>query len=255
MRNRQVQRFELAQHVTEGAQRIRIAHVVEHAARRKPDTHPISAPDINHGPHDFQGEARTVFHGTPVGVGTLIRAVSQKLVQQIAIRIVNLHSVELRRLRGLRAMRILGDDARKLRGIQRARRHIILHARAGKNLAIGPHRRGRDWRITVGLEDWVGNAADMPELQENQPARRMHSVGHLAPAGDVRVGENAGRVRVPEATRRNRSRLGDKKPAGGPLTVVFRVEFAGGVSGLGPAAREGREVDAVGRPHCAQLKR
>jgi cytochrome o ubiquinol oxidase subunit 2 len=46
------------------------------------------------------------------------------------------------------------------------------------------HGAGRDRLIAVEV-DRIGDAADVPELADDQPALRMDRVGDLAPAGDL----------------------------------------------------------------------
>jgi hypothetical protein len=53
--------------------------------------------------------------------------------------------------------------------------------------------RGRDRKHAVGLQRWMGDASDMPKLQEDQAAGLVHRVGYEAPALDLFAAVNAGR--------------------------------------------------------------
>jgi hypothetical protein len=77
-------------------------------------------PDAIRAPHGdgridgFQHEPRTVLDRATVLIGAVIGAVLQVLIQQIAIRAVDLHAIESGPFGLLCAMSVGRDDARKL---------------------------------------------------------------------------------------------------------------------------------------------
>ena len=84
--------------------------------------HPTGAPHGGDRVRNFQHEPRAVFDGAAVVVGAPIRAVLQELIQQIAVRAVDLDTVKARALGVLRALLERRDDAGDLFPFQRPRR-------------------------------------------------------------------------------------------------------------------------------------
>ena len=69
------------------------------------------------------------------------------------------------------------------------------------------------------------DAADMPELQEDDAAFGVHGIDHLAPALDLRLGIDAGFAGAAERSRGHRGGFGDEQAARrGALRVIFGVE-------------------------------
>ena len=73
-------------------------------ARRQMHADAIRAPHFGHGIGHFQHQPGALFAGAAIGVGAMIGAVLQELVEQIAIGAVNLHAVKAGRLGVLRAL-------------------------------------------------------------------------------------------------------------------------------------------------------
>ena len=90
------------------------------------------------------------------------------------------------------------------------------------------------------------DAADMPELQEDPPALGVHGVGDLAPAVDLRLGVDAGRVLIALALLRDLGGLGDEQAGRRALAVVRGGEIAGHQPGAGAVARQRRHHGPVG---------
>ena len=67
----------------------------------------------------------------------------------------------------------------------------------------------------------MGDASDMPELDEDAAAALMHAVRDLAPAGDLFFRIDAGGVLITLALLRNLARFGDQQAGGGALAVIF----------------------------------
>src|SRR5690606_35225507 len=71
----------------------------------------------------LQQQSRAILNRTAVFVRSLVRAVLQELIQQIAVGAVQFHAVEARRFRVFRAGAERLDDAGNFRKLQGARRH------------------------------------------------------------------------------------------------------------------------------------
>lgn len=107
----EIERFEQFDHPAEGRFRVGIAQVVEGLQGREPYTDPMTTSHRAHGILNLQQEAGAVVYAAAVGVGTVVAAVAQELVEQIAVGGVHFHPVEARRQGVLGSEAILLDDA------------------------------------------------------------------------------------------------------------------------------------------------
>ena len=82
----------------------------------------------------------------------------------------------------------------------------------------------------------MGDAAEMPELQEDAPARLVHGVGHPAPAGRLGVAVDAGSAGIALALGRDLGCLGDDEAGARPLAVLLDIELVRRVLLVGPVA-------------------
>ena len=102
--------------------------------------------------------------------------VLQELVEQIAIGAMNFDAVEAGGLGILSALLIGGDDAGNFLRLQRPRGDIFLFRPHQRDMPFGPDGAGRHRRRAV-QENGIGNASDMPKLQQHAPACAMHRLG------------------------------------------------------------------------------
>ena len=115
---------ELAHQIAEGGEAVGIAHAVRIGARREVHADTAGAPHRGDGVRHLQMQTRAVLDGAAVGVGALVAAVLQELVEQVAVGAVDLDAVEARALGVLRALAERLDDAGDLAGLERARRLV-----------------------------------------------------------------------------------------------------------------------------------
>ena len=169
-------------------------------------------------------------------------------------RAVQLHTVETGLLRILGSLGIIGDHTRNLVEAQRAR-FLEVEAADRRMRAADPlGRRGRH-RLLAVVEHRMDEAAHVPELRDDAPARGVDGVGHRLPALDLRLGPQAGRVRPAKAFLRDSGGFGDDQPRRGALAIIFAREFVGHETRAGAAARQRRHDDAVRRLDGAQFDR
>src|ERR1700731_258292 len=101
----------------------------------------------------------------------------------------------------------------------------------------------------------MGDASDLPELQEDQAASLVHRVGDEAPALDLFAAVNAGRPGVALSLLRHLGRFGHDESRRGPLRVVASIERGGNIAWLAggrasgstapsPCGGEGRSAPA-----------
>ena len=102
---------EFARDIAERCRRIGIAHRVRVAARaRCTPTRP--APHVDRRVDHFEQQACAVLDRAAICIGAVVGAVLQELVEQVAVRAVDLDTVEAGGLRVFRTLAVRGDDAR-----------------------------------------------------------------------------------------------------------------------------------------------
>ena len=122
-----------------------------------------------------------------------------------------------------------------------------------KGFALGGPDAGRHRGRTV-VEHVVADRADVPQLAEDAPARRVHCLGDGLPAVDLRIAEDAGSPGIALPLTADVGRLGDHKPRTGALAVIDRVQVGLDVfARRGPRPRQRGHHDAIGRGDAAQL--
>ena len=204
---------------------------------------------------DFEHQLRPVLDSSAIGVGALVGAVLGELLQQIAIGAVHFDAVETRRHRIGRALPEAFDDAGNFLQRQRARLGHVGECSADKRLALGADRRGRDRRLIVLLQADMRDTPDMPELKEDAAAALMDAVRHLAPACNLLLGIDAGRVLIALALLRNLRCLAHQQARGGALAVIFDRQWIGHQAGERPVAGQRRHHQAIGKREGPKLGR
>ncbi len=204
---------------------------------------------------DFQHQLGAVLDRPAIGIGTLVGAVLGELIEQIAVGAMNLDAVETGGERVLGAALEILDDAGNFGQLERARFGDVGEGAVDEGLALGADRRRRHRLAAVRLQRVVRDAADMPELDEDAAALFMHAVGDLAPACDLLLGIDAGRILIALALLRDLAGFGDQKPRGGALAVIVDRQRARHHAGRYRAvAGQRRHHEAVGQGDRAKLE-
>ena len=237
------------------ADRVAVDHVVVAVERRQAHADAAAAPHLAHRLEHLEQQAGAVLARAAVGAAALVAAVTQELVEQVAVGAVHLHAVEAGGAGVLGGAREAGDDGRQLVVVQLARHHVGLLALGRVHLVAGDRERARRHRLAAVVEQRVAGAAAVPDLQHDAPAGGMHRVGDLLPAGDLGLGVDAGLVPEGGVALHRHRRLGDQQAGAGALGVVGGHQLAGHVAGFGAAARERGHQDAVGQGELAGLQR
>jgi hypothetical protein len=98
------------------------------------------------------------------------------------------------------------------------------------------------------------DAADMPDLDEDAPAALMHAIGDLAPACDLLLRIDAGRVLIALALLRDLAGFRDQETRGRALAVIIHCERARHHARRHCAvARQRRHRKTVGKRDRAKL--
>src|SRR6185437_2530364 len=143
----------------------------------------LAAPFASYRFHHFNDNPGAVYGAAAIAVAALVGLVAQKLIEQIAVGGVHLDAVETCRLGVGGSLPVLLDNSRDFRRLQRARRDVRLHAFERPGLSGGRNRRRRNRQRAVGLQRWVRDAPDVPQLQINPaPAACTASVTSVQPA-------------------------------------------------------------------------
>ena len=208
-----------------------------------------------------QQESQAILNASAPRVGACIQRARKKLIDQVRVRAMHLNSVESSGL-GVRGCNfVVTNNAGHFIGFQGTRHagwHLFKSAVGTDNHHLGRRGRGnaRHRRLPVWLMCRVTDAPDMPELQEDSPARRMHTIGHDLPTSHLRGTVNPGSVRIALALRRDLRGLRNQQAIGGALRVVHCLQLArNAIRVLGALASKRSHEYAVGTKKSAQVNR
>ena len=227
-------------------------HVVEHAERRQAYADLVLADGDDHRLGDLEHEARAVLDRTAVAIRALIRVRADELLEQIAVRRMQLDAVASRRhgvLRGLHKFLYGGLDVR----LGHLLRHgIRLHPLGiGVHLAGGRHRRRRQHARARRQIERMADAPGVHELHEHLRALRVNRIGDALPPRNLRRGKYSGNARVAQPIGRRRRAFGDDQSGGRPLRVILRHQLVRDIAG-GAVARHRRHDQAILQRELAQ---
>ena len=218
------------------------------------DAGALGADGLGDGARHLDCEAGPVLGRAAVAVGAVVRRRREELLQQVAVRAVDLHRVEAGLNRTAGRVGELAHDVADLLLAQ-----LMRHG--GVDLAFGD-AHGLRCRHRAGAHDapgardlGVGDAPAVHDLQGDRPALGVHGIGDAAPPGDV-LGRLDARLPVPGAPFADRPRaLGDDHAGARALAVVLDHEVVGGAVLLGPQSGQRRHDDAVRRLNRTEADR
>jgi len=245
---------EFLQEVAESFHRVLVVHVIEDTGGGKPDPNPVSSPNFDDSFSNFEGEAATVGYGAAIGVGAVVGAAAEELVEQIAVCVMNFHSVEPGLLGEFRSVDVLGNDSGELGDFEGPWSDVIDHLFSGKDLSFGSDGGGGDWENSVGLKAGMGDATNVPELEEDAAPRGMNGLNDFFPSRDLFGGVDAWGVGVTVAEGGDGSCFANDQSGGGSLAIVLGIQFIGDVACRGSAPSEGSHQDPMGKVKGSELK-
>src|SRR5271170_305096 len=196
--------------------RIAVRYPIPSSAGRDAHRDTVAAPHRNQCFHHLKQEAGAIFDRTTVHVGSLIDAILQKLIRQVAITRVKLNAVKTRGLCALGGFAIILDDARDFPDVKRTVRRRLL-----------PSVRRRLFYRWILPILWVDRRADrgcavrrvhmrgtpcVPELGEHVSTLRVNGVRDSLPPRNLLVRIHAGGSKPSSACDRNRSPFRNDEP-------------------------------------------
>ncbi len=219
---------------------------------RKSDADPVHADFVADGGQHLGHEAQSAVDRSAVGIGAEVGAVAQELVDQIAVRAVDLDAVEPGDDGVARGPGVIGDDPPDVVVAGRARFDIRLLAfvRVGEiGRASGRRRHGLH-----PADARMDHPAHVPQLGDDAPTLAVNGLGRELPAGDLIVGPQPRRVGPAEAFAADPGRFGNDQAGAGALRIIERHQLVG--HALTPGARPGqrRHDEAVRQLDRAELK-
>ena len=137
------------------------------------------------------------------------------------------------------------DDAGDLARFKLARHGKGLLGPDAAHMSVCCNGARGDGQVAV-QKHWMGDAADMPELQHHTSARLMHGLGCQLPSLDLFARPDARRAGIADAHRRDRGRLADDQARPGALAVIFSHQRIGNACLSSAGARQRRHHDAIG---------
>ncbi len=182
----------------------------------------------------------------------MVRIRREELVEQVAIRSMNLHAVGSRRDRRSRRMAKLSDDAPDSIPIQCTRGRDLLRAINGVHLLPGRDLRRSDRSTVVRGVVRVRDSPHVHQLNEQEPPSGVHRIGNLPPSGDMVIRVDAGGVQVPLAVGRRLRAFGDDQPERCALTVVRGHQWARGAVSFGAVSGHGGHRQAMWKYHAPE---
>jgi hypothetical protein len=180
--------------------------------------------------------------------------VPQELVDQVAVRRVDLHPVEAGRQGVGGGALVIGEQPGDLGDLQRAWRVIGLLAGIGVRLVRGRDGRGRD-RLLAAQEVRVDQPAHVPDLADDLSAAVVHGLHDGPPGIDLLVGPDPRRERPAQTLLGDAGGLGEDQAGAGALRVILDHERGRHVLAGGAAAGERGHEDPVLRLDGADADR
>jgi len=147
--------------ITEERVRVAVRHRAVGAARAQANSNMAAAPNRCNSFSYLEQETCSVFDRAAVDIRAAVRAVLQELIDQIAVRGVDLHTVETCLLGTECSPTKLFDDLPYLKYFQRTAGRRFDPALIGKHKVLYRDHRGRERCLTASRRD-VALPADMP---------------------------------------------------------------------------------------------
>src|SRR5258707_13072120 len=160
------------------------------------DGGPVRADLLGNRRGNFDGETGAVRDRAAIFISACVGARGEELLDEIAVRAVNLDTIGASLNGATRRTAEVGDGPAHFLRRHRARHGNVLHPCRGEHLT--PRRdRGRRYGLTMMRRIvWVRHASRVHDLDEDTTALVIHGFGYLLPACDIRGRVEAGARQV-----------------------------------------------------------
>lgn len=214
----------------------------------------LRIPSTNHPPHRLDHQAGAVLDRSAVGIGSLVAAVLQELVLQIAVRAVQLDTIKAGNPGVAGCNRKAFHDRRDLFDVQFARHRKIDPTARQEEVAARRNRRRTD-RCVAATHVWMSDAAAVPDLAENMAAGRVDRICDLAPLGDLVLAVDTGTSDDSMALIGYLGAFGDDQAGGGALHVIVPHQIGRHTILAGACSRHRGHRDPVGERERSEIER
>src|SRR6266852_6671760 len=216
-------------HVVKQRDRIAIRDSIPSSAGRDAHSDTVAAPHRNQRFHHLKQEAGSIFDGTTIHIGSLVNAILQKLIGQVAVTRVKLNAIKTRGFCALGRFAIILGNAQNFSDAQRTVRRRLLPSMRRRLfyrwiLPILRVDRRTDRGYAVRRVH-MRRTPCMPELGEHVSTLRMNGVRDSLPSRDLLLRIQGGGSEPSATCDRNRSPFRNDEPTvRGPLRIVLEHE-------------------------------
>jgi len=158
---------------------------------------------------------------------------------------MNFHAVEPGLLGEFCPVDIFANDLGDFGDFESPWGDVIDHLFSSKDLSFGSDGRGGNWENSVRLKAGMGDATDVPELEEDSAFCGMNRLDDFFPSCDLFGGVDTGGVGVAVAERGNGSCFSNDQTSGSPLPIVLGIQFIRDVACRGSAPGKGSHQDPM----------
>src|SRR5258708_37094721 len=227
---RESKAVQLLSDIVKQRERSAIRYPIPASAGRDTHRNTVAARHRNHCVYHLKQEAGPIFDGTTIHIGSLVDAILQKLIGQVAVTRVKLNAIKTSGFCPLGRFAIILDDARDFSDVKRAVRRRLL-----------PTMRRRLFYRWILPILWVDRRADrgcavrrvhmrgtpcVPELGEHVSTLRVNGVRDSLPSRNLLVRIQAGGSKPSPACDGNRSPFRNDEPTvRGPLRIVLEHQI------------------------------
>ena len=163
----------------EGVEWVVVRHVVKTTRRRDPHTHMRAIPDFEDAFDCFREKADSIRRNTSIFIGSLIRSCSEKLIDQVSIRSMNLDPVKSCCLRVACCPPIIVQSLFDPASCQGNWLRNRCQTRGNQRLAVGTDRGWSNGLRVVWQQGRMRDAADMPQLKEDSASTLTNGFNDL----------------------------------------------------------------------------
>src|SRR5882724_351205 len=224
-------------YVVKQRDRITIRYPIPSSAGRDAHRDTVAAPHRNHCFNHLKQEAGSILDRTTIHIASLVDAILQKLIGQVAVTRVKLNAIKTRGFCALGRFAIILDNARDFSDVKRAVRRRLEPTMRRRLfyrwiLPILRVDRRADGGCAVRRVHMRGTPC-VPELGEHVSTLRVNGVRDSLPSRNLLVRIQAGGSKPSPGCDRNRSRFRNDEPTvRGPLRIVLEHQITWNTPGL-----------------------